>query len=30
MELSIGNGCIGAMVLGIPAQEQLQLNEETV
>ncbi|WP_235336196.1 glycosyl hydrolase family 95 catalytic domain-containing protein [Pontibacter korlensis] len=28
--LPIGNGRIGAMVFGTPAQERLQLNEETV
>jgi alpha-L-fucosidase 2 len=28
--LPVGNGRLGAMVFGIPAQEKIQLNEETV
>ena len=28
--LPIGNGRLGAMVFGIPVQERIQLNEETV
>ena len=28
--LPLGNGRLGAMVFGAPAQERLQLNEETI
>src|SRR5688572_17723124 len=28
--LPIGNGCLGAMIFGNPASEQLQLNEDTL
>ena len=28
--LPLGNGRLGAMVFGIPAQEHIQLNEQTI